>query len=226
MFRAITISREYGSGGSLIANLLAMRLNWKLVDDSVVAELAAAADIAPDVAVRYDECVDPWFYRMVKAIWRGGYEGVATQPSTEAFDADAMATLWHRAIKEAADIGHCVIVGRGGQCILQEREDVFHVSVYAPLQNRVRLLREMFPGRNDYERLIEETDKRRAVYIQRYFGQDWTNRHLYDLMICSSIGFEEAANVILQAAGLGAKSLESEQARTPTPGSEPLPQKT
>lgn len=225
MIQVITISREFGSGGSLIANILAMRLNWKLVDDPVVAELAKAADIDPNVAVRYDECVDPWFYRMVKAIWRGGYEGGVTRPNSEAFDADAMAALWHRTIQEAAEIGDCIIVGRGAQCILQDRKDVFHVSVYAPFEDRIRLLREMLPGRDDYEVLAEETDKRRAAYIQRYFSQDWTNRHLYNLMICSTIGLEEVANVILLAAGLQPESAGGRQASTPTSGGEPLSQK-
>ena len=44
--------------------------------------------------------------------------------------------------------------------------------------------------------------RKRAVYIQRHFGQDWTNRHLYNLMICSSIGIETACQTILCAAGL------------------------
>ena len=40
--------------------------------------------------------------------------------------------LTRRIIEEAAEIGDCVIVGRGSQCILQQREDTFHVFIYAP----------------------------------------------------------------------------------------------
>ncbi len=49
---------------------------------------------------------------------------------------------------------------------------------------------------------MHEVDQRRAAYIRRHFGQEWTNRHLYDLVICSSIGVERAAAAILCAAGL------------------------
>lgn len=226
MIRTITISREYGSGGSIIGGLLATRLNWKLVDDAMVAELARAADVDPDVAMRYDEGVDSWFYSMVKGIWRGGYEGGVTQPRAEAFDADAMAALWHHAIREAGELGHCVVIGRGGQCILQNRKDVFHVSIYAPFRQKVGLLREMVPGQDDYARLMEETDKRRAAYVQRYFGEDWINRHLYNLMICSSIGYEETASVIVWAAGLEPKDFADKPASPTTGDGERLPQKT
>ncbi len=200
--RAITISREFGSGGGSVARILAGRLQWRLVDAPVIEEIARVAHIQPQVAERLDECVDPWFHRMVKELWRGGYEGSATRVLTPVFDADAMAALWHRIIREAAEIGQCVIVGRGGQCILQNRRDVFHVSLYAPLNERVERLRDRYPGGTDLVSIAGETDRRRASYIRRHFGQDWTNRHLYNLLICSSIGIEQVAATILSAAGL------------------------
>ncbi len=202
MIRVITVSREYGSGGGPIARIVAERLGWRLVDDPLVKELAKTADVNPELAARYDESIDPWFYRLFKAIWRGGFEGVLSNAGTADFDADMMAEIWHRTIRESAELGECVIVGRGGQCLLQERADTFHVSVFAPMQLRVRLLSEVLPPGTDIERYAREVDGRRAAYVRRYFSQDWTNRHLYHLMICAEIGFERAAEAILCAAGL------------------------
>jgi cytidylate kinase len=97
-------------------------------------------------------------------------------------------------------------VGRGGQCILQNRKDAFHVFVYAPLDEKVRRLRERIGGEDsELATLAEETDRRRATGVRRYFGQDWTDRRLYHLMICSSIGLEQAASTIICAAGLEPK---------------------
>ena len=200
--RAITISREYGSGGGIIARILAHRLGWRLVDSALIDEIARIANVNPQIAARLDESVDPWFHRLTKALWRGGYEGSATFVLADVFDADAMVSLCQRIITEAAEIGQCVIVGRGGQCILQDRQDVFHVSVYAPLGQRIDRLRDRKPPGMDLAALAQETDRRRAAYIRRYFGQDWTDRHLYNLAICSSCGLERAASVIIQAAGL------------------------
>ncbi len=206
--RIVTISREYGSGGGPIGKIVAGHLGWRLVDDNLVGEIARRGGVSPDVAARFDERVDPWFHRLVKAIWQGGYEGVATDPGRGVFDADAMAELWHRVIAESAEIGCCVIVGRGGQCLLRGRHDAFHVSVHAPLAWKERLLREMgavAPGA-DLRALTEETDRRRAAYVRRYFGEDWTARHLYHLVISGTVGLERAAQAILVAAGLTAEA--------------------
>jgi cytidylate kinase len=202
MIRVITISREYGSGGAAIARLIAERLGWKLVDNLLLTEIAKQAKVNHQLAERYDETVNPWFNRLMKALWAGGYEGVASTVNSADFDADAMVVLCRRVIEEAATIGSCVIVGRGGQCILQENADAFHVSVYAPLEERVQRLRERHPPGTDVAALADETDRKRAHYIRHYFGHDWTNRHLYDLSICSSMGLEAAVAAILCAAHL------------------------
>ena len=202
MFRVITISREHGSGGAEIARRMAERLDWKLVDDPLVEEIARRAKVPSDVARRYDECVNPWFHRLVQAVWRGGFEGSATRVEAGAFDADQMMRLWTEVIREAAEIGHAIIVGRGAQCILRGRRDAFHVSVHAPLAWRAENLRKVLGVKSEPETVAEETDRRRAAFIHRYFGENWKDFRLYHLMIDSSIGLDRAADAILAAAGL------------------------
>src|SRR4051812_31678374 len=137
MIRVITIGREYGSGGADVARLLSERLRWRLIDDCLVAGIAKNARSSAEVVLAHQETVDPWFHRIMKALWRGGFEGSATGPESEAWDAESIAQLWHRVILEAAEIGECVAVGRGAQCLLQKRADAFHVYVYAPIGERV-----------------------------------------------------------------------------------------
>ena len=210
MVRVITISREFGSGGSEVARILAERLNWKLIDDPLVAEIAKRAHVSTELARRYDECVDPWFHRMFKALWHGGYEGVVSHGELNAFDAEAMAGLWTRVIRESAQLGSCVIVGRGGQCLLQGRKDVFHVSVFAEMEQRVRnlrgVLRRHLPPGIDPQAMAQESDQRRSQYVRRYFGEDWKDYRLYHMVVNSAVGFEAAASAILSAVGLATGS--------------------
>ncbi len=202
MFRIVTISREQGSGGSEIARRVAERLGWKLIDDELVTDIARRANVEPELARRLDECVDSWFHRLMKALWRGGYVGVASQVESGEFDAETMAALWTRVIREAAELGSCVIVGRGGQCILHDRLDALHVSVHAPLELRVKRLRTLYPKESDPAALATESDRRREAYVRRHFGEDWKDYRLYHLILDSSIGFEPAVETILDAAGL------------------------
>jgi len=208
MFRIVTVAREYGSGGGRIAQLLADRLDWKLLDRCLVEKIAQLAQVEPKLAEKYDERPDPWVNRIVRALWQGGVmRGTMAGPVPELFDADTMASLSQRAIEEAADIGNCVIVGRASQCILQERSDAFHVFIYAPRAERLRRIRTRHANRAEAEAALEARDQERAALIRRYFNQDWANRHLYDLMISSKLGEEVVLSTILQAMGRGGASL-------------------
>lgn len=206
MFRSITISREYGSGGAEIAKRIAARLGWKLVDDCLLGEIARQANVDPETARRYDERPNPWFERLINAIWRGGYEGAATRVEAGAFDADHMVQLWTRLIRESAAAGQAVIVGRGSQCILRGHRDAFHVSIQAPFEVRIENLRRLLGLATGLEILARDTDRHRAAYVRRYFGEDWQNPQLYHLIVNSTIGLDCTVEAILVAAGLDARN--------------------
>jgi len=204
MFRIVTVAREYGSGGGRIAQLLAERLDWKLLDRCLVEKIAHIARVEPKLAEQYDERPDPWVNRIVRALWQGGLtRGTMAGPLPELFDADRMASLSQRVIEEAADIGNCVIVGRASQCILQERDDAFHVFIYAPRAERLRRVRSRHASRAEAELSLDARDQERAALIRRYFNQDWANRHLYDLMISSKLGEGIVLSTVMSAMGIG-----------------------
>jgi len=202
MIQVITISREYGSGGGQVAKILAARLGWRLIDDAFIAEIARSIRASPEAVRSHEEMVDPWFHRIVRALWRGGYEGAVTRAEAEPLDSDGIARLWNGVIRHAAELGSCVVVGRGGQCLLQGHPDAFHVKVYAPMSLRVQNLKIREPEGADLVAAATNQDRRRAEYIRHYFDQDWMNPHLYHLMLCASIGPERAAQTILCSAGL------------------------
>lgn len=203
MFRIVTISREYGSGGTSVARLVAQRLGWQVVDDPLVEEIARRANVPPDVARRYDERVNPWFQGLIQSLWRGGFEGSVSNVESVPFDADEMARLWTEVIRETAELGNAVIVGRGGQCSLRDRKDVFHVSLYAPLELRVQRLRQMLDRDDGLVELADVVDRRRAASIRRYFGQNWKDPLLYHLAINTAMGYERAADAVMATAALG-----------------------
>ena len=202
MFRIVTVAREYGSGGGRIAQLLAGRLGWKLLDRCLVEKIAETASIEPQLAEKFDERPDPWLDRLAEVFWQSpGLRGYIGGHVPGRFDGEVAAHLTRRIIEEAAEIGDCVIVGRGSQCVLQQREDAFHVFIYAPRGERlVRLLRRDPPlSKAEAEKKLDAEDQTRASYVRDHYGDDWQNRHLYHLMISSSLGEKEAVSIILSA---------------------------
>jgi cytidylate kinase len=210
MFRVVTLAREYGSGGGSIAQLLADRLGWKLLDRCLVEKIARAARVEPGVAQAYDERPDAWFDRLARAFWQGGgLRAALPGPSFDVFDGNTAASLTQGLIEEAAAMGNCVIVGRASQCILQRRSDTFHVFIYAPREERLRRVRQRHASLAEAEEALDVRDRERAAYVRRFYNQDWTNRHLYHLMLSSSQGEQVAVSVILTAIGMAREGLAS-----------------
>lgn len=203
MYRILTIGREYGSGGGPVAELVAKQLGWQLLDEALVHQVAEKAKVNPNVASRFDECLDSWMHRLTKRTFgRGAFEGVGPVALADMFDADAMAGLSRRLIEEAAEIGNCVIVGRGAQCILQHRNDAFHVFVYAPLQERIGRVRQMLGDELATADNVEAMDRKRNAYIQHHFGANWRDPHLYHSMLCGACGDEAVALAIRAMMGV------------------------
>ena len=197
-YRVLTVSREFGSGGGRIAQIVGRWLGWKLLDQEIIGQIACAAHVDSRVVKHYDERVDSWLRRMNEEAIRG-VALAAGRPlaETDIFDAQLMAKLTRGTIEEAYTEGNCVIVGRGAQCILQHRRDAFHVFVYAPLRERLERLKKRLEPGADIEQRLRTVDGERAKYLHQHFGRHWCDPHLYDLMLRSTDDEDAAARVIL-----------------------------
>ena len=165
MFKALTVEREFGAGGSLIARKAAERLGWSLLDGALIGAVAREARIDRETALRYDERVDSWWRRFHRAgLWSLAIEAGFAPGDVWFPDAESMAVFARQAIARAAGIGNCVIVGRGAQCVLQDREDVFHVFIYGPLRERASRVRRRLNSPEEAGESIRLIDGERARY--------------------------------------------------------------
>ena len=200
MIRVVTVAREFSSGGALIAHKVAEKMGWNLLDHALVDAIAQAAKVDPSLARRYDERCDSWLHRVSRlGLWHGAPAGAALFYEADVFDGQTMAALGRSLITEAHARGNCVTVGRGAQCVLQDRPDVLHVFIYAPWHERVARARKRLPDAHDVEELIRATDQARADFIRLYFGCDWKDLHLYHMLINSELGEDTAAQMIVDA---------------------------
>ena len=202
MIRIVTIEREYGAGGAAIAQLLAERLQWKLWDQSLTSEIARLANVSQECVERVDERCDSLFYRLMKVYMRGSSERSLPVEGLGTFDADSMVALCARVVEQAASEGSCVIVGRGAPYSLRNRDDAFHVFIYAPWEEKLRRIRESGRSHAEATELLNSIDRERTLFIQKYFGKEWPNRYLYDLMVNSRAGDEMVVRTILEAVAL------------------------
>lgn len=203
-YRVLTVSREYGSGGAPIANRIADILGWRLVDKELITEISNREKVPPTEVAAFDEKVDPWFHRITRLVWGLGADGISAVAPVEMFDAERAANLARRVIEEAYKMGNCVIVGRGAQCVLRDRPDVFHAFIYGRREDKIKRLQSRVSPGTDIEALMRSMDAQRVEYVRLHYKQNWLNPYLYDIMIDSKGQTEAVAQLIISAMKMGA----------------------
>jgi cytidylate kinase len=197
VFRIITVEREYGAGGSLVAAELARRKGWQLLDQQLTCEIAKLASVDERaVACREEKC-DPLLHRLAKVFWRGSYERSLPISDEKIFGADELVDHAHQVIEKKAQEGNCVIVGRGAPYILRARPDTFHVFIYGSRDAKIRRLVKLKMSEKEATEMVDTIDRERAAFVRKYFNAEWPCRRLYHLMLNSDHGIEHVTNTIL-----------------------------
>lgn len=201
--QAVTISRQYGSGGGEIAVRLARKLGWQLIDHAIIEQTARELGVYETDVSRYDEeHVEGTLSRILNGIRNltaGAFvpsaSGALSAPPT-AFAEERRAVVNERAYQEtmqqvvmaAAKTGHVVIVGRGGQFLMADRRDVLHVRIVAPLDLRVAYVaRREEPKRDAALTRVQEKDRARDRNMQNQFHRKPDDPGLYDLVINTAV---------------------------------------
>jgi cytidylate kinase-like protein len=198
VIRIITIEREYGCGGGVIAKKLADRLRWKLWDQLMTCEIARLCHCTEAEVEGREERVDPAYYRLFKSILRGSFEGSLNLPRLQLLDADSILRITEQVTQKAAAEGNCVIVGRGSQHFLRDRDDTLRVFLYAPEDAKVRRLIAEGMSRTEAEESVRTVDGERAAFIDRYFHLQWPTPSTYHTMFNTAVGEEFVVNSILR----------------------------
>ena len=101
--RVITVEREYGSRGGEFAHDLAERLDWRLLDSDLVTAAAKRAGVSPELAAKFDDRLDPWYYRYGKVFWHDTAYQMTGLSEEHVFDSERMLTLIREEIMTAAE---------------------------------------------------------------------------------------------------------------------------
>jgi CMP/dCMP kinase len=199
----VTISREFGAGGSSVAGLVAAELGADVVDKKLIEEVAKRLSIRPSDVEAEDERPRTLLERLVRSfstLEPGLGAGWVPPYPDPLFDArKEIIHLTEQVIREVADTGNVVIVGRGAGFVLHERPGVFRVFLRAPSAARVKVVMTRDGlSEPDARRKMHETDSNRAAYIKQLYGRDWCDPDEYDLVVNTGrVSYATAAHMIL-----------------------------
>lgn len=177
----ITIAREHGTAGKRIGQLVAQRLNIPCYYKEMVAIAAKESGLAQEFisGINSDE----------NAAMRELY--LTTDPVQRAIAAQV------QAIRQIADAGACVLIGRSADYVLRNYQNVVRIFIYAPKEYRRKKVSEMYGDSPEKaHKSITRSDTARAAYYKSVSGKVWGDPHGYELCIDASVGENAAADVI------------------------------
>ena len=199
----VTISRQYGAGGSSVAGIVAASLGAEVVDKKLIEEVANRLSIRPsDVEAETERprTLLESLVRSFSALEPGLGTGRTPPYPDPLFDPrKAIIELTEQIINEVADGGNVIIVGRGAGFVLRDRPGIFRVFLRAPGDVRVKtLMTRLGLSEAGTKRKMNETDSNRAAYSKQLYGRDWCDPDEYDLVVNTGrVSYQAAAQMIL-----------------------------
>ena len=199
---AITVARQYGSGGREIGIRVAELLGIKAYDKELITMAAQKSGVSSEVLGDADEkATSSLLYTL--ALGSSFYTSASTHVNVPIND--QLFLVQSEIIRDIAAQENCVIVGRCSDYVLRAHENKLRVFIYAPMPERCARLAERNPEKckteKDARDLATRTDKRRINYYNYYTGKKWGAMENYDVMIDSSLfGVEGTAQMIADIA--------------------------
>ncbi len=183
----ITVSREYGSGGRYIGQLVAEKLGIKFYDKDIVKKVAEETGLEEEYIENNEQKRET-----LAALNNGYYFGLN--------NADELFIKESEFIRQIAEKESCVIIGRCSDFILKDKKDIIKVFVYSDMDDKIKRATEIYGlEKAKAEKEIKRINKLRANHYKYYTEKEWDNHANYDICINSdTLGVEKSAQLICE----------------------------
>lgn len=192
----ITISRQYGSGGHKIGELLSKKLAIPLYDRRIIDKTAEDLGFSSQKIMEREQTATT--IQLLEMVFS---DSGGVIPDMELSEDDAIFVTESRIIRDLAAKGSCIIIGRCADFVLRDRPNCFRVFIQADMeQAKNRVVEEYGIVATDAENAIERVNKERSAHYWRYTGKKWADAKNYDLVLNSStIGIDNVVSMLREA---------------------------
>lgn len=188
----ITISREYGSGGHAVGEVLANRLGLRLYDHSIIDSVAVELGFSSEYVAGKEQNIS------TAKLWELVFTDKCIPESMSPSQDDAIFVAESRTIRELAEKGDCVIIGRMANWVLRDRDNCVKVFVTSSRETAIgRVANKESISAEEAARKIDRINKGRSNHYFQYSGHHWTDARDYDLVVnITAVGIDRAAKLV------------------------------
>lgn len=184
----ITVGREFGSGGHIIAAKLAEHFGIQLLDSNILAEVAKKSNASEEYLKKYDESARNLFFSRT-------VNGFSNSPE------EIIAQMQFDYIKHKADAGESfVVIGRCADYILRENPALVRVFVLGDTEAKIKRTAEREGISEEKAKTrMEQADKRRKYFHNTHSENKWGDSRSYDITVNSSkLGLDSTAELLIK----------------------------
>lgn len=197
-YKVITISREFGSGGRMIGEQVAKKLNVACYDKELILQVAKESGYSLDYIEESEHTTNSLLYNVAMT---GGY-GISIYNKDNMSPADQVYVMQSKLILEIANRESCVIVGRCADYILREKPDCLHVLIHSDMEHKIkRAVHSYGILQKDAEKEINKKNKARASHYKYYTGMSFGMAQNYHMSLNSGLlGIADCVEIISNVA--------------------------
>jgi cytidylate kinase len=199
----ITFSSSFGSGGSVVAALVANRLGWDLHNRAIPTEVASRLSVPLEAALANDEVSQTRIGRVLaKFSVQLASESAGNIPAYAFVREESFKEHSDSIIRRLATSSNCVIVGRAAAIVIGNVADALHVRLDGSRDMRViQAAQALGISNEEATKRLLETDRARSLYVKHFYGANWADPNLYHIVLDgTALTIEVSAELVLAAA--------------------------
>ena len=194
----ITISRQFGAGGKTLGEMIAKQLEYTFVDNEIIQLVAKKAKVSTNWVESIEKEAGGKLLKFMSGLVRKSFIDRILSDERGYIDEEIYVDLLHKIISQIAEEADVVILGRGGQYILRDTEDVFHILLIADKEDRIRFMETHYDLSPSQALQSVNREEKRRVNLYRKFGKEnYDQPDLYHLVLnMSKLELEDACDLV------------------------------
>lgn len=195
----VTISRQFGAGGRTLGEMIAKELDYQFLDDLIIQELAEKARVSTDSIKSMERTAGSTLSKLISGMFSRNYMERIIGADKGYIDEHIYVELLHEVIMNFAKKDNVVLLGRGGQYILQNFNGAYHILLVADWENRIKFMQQFYKisdGRA--KKAVKQGETRRSSLYKKFGKEDYDQPYLYHIVLnMSRLSLEQALKKIM-----------------------------